>query len=83
MSLLCLRAYSRCGYTESNYDQLQQLYEKVRDRVVTGAYSIPSRPFYVCFVSGVLQYQKSGLEILAWPCNQFGHQVRPLHTPTD
>jgi len=45
--VLIVNTASYCGYTDSNYKQLQQVYEK---------------------------YQAQGLEILAFPCNQFGKQ---------
>ena len=44
--LLIVNTASKCGFTPQ-YDELQQLYRKYRDR---------------------------GLEILAFPCNQFGLQ---------
>lgn len=42
--LLVVNVASKCGYTDSNYTQLTQLYNKYKDK---------------------------GLEILAFPCNQF------------
>ncbi|TMW69169.1 hypothetical protein Poli38472_001325 [Pythium oligandrum] len=46
-AILLVNVASACGYTESNYKELQVLYEK---------------------------YHADGLEILAFPCNQFGGQ---------
>ncbi|XAR55061.1 Glutathione peroxidase [Bertholletia excelsa] len=45
--LLIVNVASKCGLTNSNYTELNQLYEKYKDQ---------------------------GLEILAFPCNQFGEQ---------
>ncbi|KAE9614142.1 hypothetical protein Lal_00016802 [Lupinus albus] len=45
--LLIVNVASQCGLTNSNYTELNQLYEK---------------------------YKGKGLEILAFPCNQFGEQ---------
>ncbi|KAJ7944910.1 Glutathione peroxidase [Quillaja saponaria] len=45
--LLIVNVASECGLTNSNYTELNQLYEKYKDQ---------------------------GLEILAFPCNQFGAQ---------
>ncbi|KAL2235381.1 UNVERIFIED_CONTAM: putative glutathione peroxidase 8 [Sesamum indicum] len=45
--LLIVNVASQCGMTNSNYTELNQLYEKYRDQ---------------------------GLEILAFPCNQFGEE---------
>ncbi|KAF3448555.1 hypothetical protein FNV43_RR09268 [Rhamnella rubrinervis] len=45
--LLIVNVASKCGMTNSNYTELNQLYEKYKDR---------------------------GLEILAFPCNQFGEE---------
>ncbi|XP_020217503.1 probable glutathione peroxidase 8 [Cajanus cajan] len=45
--LLIVNVASKCGLTNSNYAELNQLYEKYKDE---------------------------GLEILAFPCNQFGEQ---------
>ncbi|KAJ0104565.1 hypothetical protein Patl1_17761 [Pistacia atlantica] len=45
--LLIVNVASQCGLTNSNYTELNQLYEK---------------------------YKNQGLEILAFPCNQFGAQ---------
>lgn len=45
--LLIVNVASRCGMTNSNYDELNHLYEKYKDQ---------------------------GLEILAFPCNQFGEE---------
>ncbi|KAI4315408.1 hypothetical protein L6164_028222 [Bauhinia variegata] len=45
--LLIVNVASQCGLTNSNYTELNQLYEK---------------------------YKNQGLEILAFPCNQFGEQ---------
>lgn len=45
--LLIVNVASQCGLTNSNYTELNQLYEK---------------------------YKGKGLEILAFPCNQFGAQ---------
>ncbi|KAJ7010670.1 glutathione peroxidase 6 [Populus alba x Populus x berolinensis] len=45
--LLIVNIASKCGLTNSNYAELNQLYEKYKDQ---------------------------GLEILAFPCNQFGEQ---------
>ncbi|KAL0297636.1 UNVERIFIED_CONTAM: putative glutathione peroxidase 8 [Sesamum radiatum] len=45
--LLIVNVASKCGMTNSNYTELNQLYEKYRDQ---------------------------GLEILAFPCNQFGEE---------
>ncbi|XP_074312175.1 putative glutathione peroxidase 5 [Silene latifolia] len=42
--LLVVNVASKCGFTESNYTQLTELYQKYKDK---------------------------GLEILAFPCNQF------------
>ncbi|MCS4559020.1 redoxin domain-containing protein, partial [Shewanella sp. C32] len=42
--LLVVNVASKCGFTNSNYTQLTELYSKYKDR---------------------------GLEILAFPCNQF------------
>ncbi|XP_075641785.1 putative glutathione peroxidase 8 [Castanea sativa] len=45
--LLIVNVASKCGMTNSNYTELNQLYEK---------------------------YKEQGLEILAFPCNQFGEE---------
>ncbi|XP_011029255.1 PREDICTED: probable glutathione peroxidase 8 [Populus euphratica] len=45
--LLIVNVASKCGMTNSNYAELNQLYEKYKDQ---------------------------GLEILAFPCNQFGEE---------
>ncbi|XP_051129474.1 probable glutathione peroxidase 8 isoform X2 [Andrographis paniculata] len=45
--LLIVNVASKCGMTNSNYIELNQLYEK---------------------------YRNQGLEILAFPCNQFGEE---------
>ncbi|RYR58744.1 hypothetical protein Ahy_A05g024624 [Arachis hypogaea] len=45
--LLIVNVASQCGLTNSNYTELNQLYDK---------------------------YKQKGLEILAFPCNQFGAQ---------
>ncbi|KAJ9147914.1 hypothetical protein P3X46_030028 [Hevea brasiliensis] len=45
--LLIVNVASKCGMTNSNYTELNQLYEKYKDQ---------------------------GLEILAFPCNQFGEE---------
>ncbi|KAL8122337.1 putative glutathione peroxidase 2 [Apium graveolens] len=45
--LLVVNVASKCGFTQSNYKELNILYEKYKDQ---------------------------GLEILAFPCNQFGWQ---------
>ncbi|KAL5550717.1 hypothetical protein UlMin_000896 [Ulmus minor] len=45
--LIIINVASKCGLTNSNYTELNQLYEKYKDQ---------------------------GLEILAFPCNQFGEQ---------
>ncbi|KAG4972934.1 hypothetical protein AAZX31_11G023600 [Glycine max] len=45
--LLIVNVASQCGLTNSNYTELNQLYDKYKDQ---------------------------GLEILAFPCNQFGKQ---------
>ncbi|KAI6702122.1 hypothetical protein NL676_011258 [Syzygium grande] len=45
--LLIVNVASKCGLTSSNYTELNQLYERYKDK---------------------------GLEILAFPCNQFGDQ---------
>ncbi|XP_065858268.1 probable glutathione peroxidase 8 [Euphorbia lathyris] len=45
--LLIVNVASKCGMTNSNYTELNQLYEKYKDQ---------------------------GLEILAFPCNQFGDE---------
>ncbi|XP_019156354.1 PREDICTED: probable glutathione peroxidase 8 isoform X2 [Ipomoea nil] len=45
--LLIVNVASKCGMTNSNYTELNQLYEK---------------------------YRHQGLEILAFPCNQFGEE---------
>ncbi|KAI5655497.1 hypothetical protein M9H77_32684 [Catharanthus roseus] len=45
--LLIVNVASKCGMTNSNYVELNQLYEK---------------------------YKEQGLEILAFPCNQFGEE---------
>ncbi|XP_021895356.1 probable glutathione peroxidase 8 isoform X1 [Carica papaya] len=45
--LLVVNVASKCGMTNSNYSELNQLYEKYKDQ---------------------------GLEILAFPCNQFGEE---------
>nr|KAJ0202175.1 hypothetical protein LSAT_V11C600301310 [Lactuca sativa] len=45
--LLVINVASKCGLTNSNYDELNQLYAKYKDE---------------------------GLEILAFPCNQFGEE---------
>ncbi|XP_059640228.1 probable glutathione peroxidase 8 isoform X2 [Cornus florida] len=45
--LLIINVASKCGLTNSNYKELNQLHEKYKDQ---------------------------GLEILAFPCNQFGEQ---------
>ncbi|KGN50106.1 probable glutathione peroxidase 8 [Cucumis sativus] len=45
--LLIVNVASRCGMTNSNYVELNQLYEK---------------------------YKEHGLEVLAFPCNQFGDE---------
>ncbi|XAR55062.1 hypothetical protein NMG60_11030443 [Bertholletia excelsa] len=45
--LLIVNVASKCGMTNSNYIELNQLYEKYKDQ---------------------------GLEILAFPCNQFGEE---------
>ncbi|XP_031501897.1 probable phospholipid hydroperoxide glutathione peroxidase [Nymphaea colorata] len=46
-TLLLVNVASQCGLTDSNYKELNQLYDKYKDQ---------------------------GLEILAFPCNQFGGQ---------
>nr|ATL77050.1 glutathione peroxidase [Phellodendron amurense] len=45
--LLIVNVASQCGLTDSNYTELNQIYQKYKDQ---------------------------GLEILAFPCNQFGAQ---------
>ncbi|XP_057978339.1 probable glutathione peroxidase 8 [Malania oleifera] len=45
--LMIVNVASKCGLTNSNYTELNQLYQKYKDQ---------------------------GLEILAFPCNQFGEQ---------
>ncbi|KAL2902541.1 putative glutathione peroxidase 8, partial [Bienertia sinuspersici] len=45
--LLIVNVASKCGMTNSNYTELNQLYDKYKDQ---------------------------GLEILAFPCNQFGDE---------
>ncbi|KAM3359400.1 putative phospholipid hydroperoxide glutathione peroxidase [Capsicum chinense] len=45
--LIIVNVASKCGMTNSNYTELNQLYEK---------------------------YKNKGLEILAFPCNQFGEE---------
>ncbi|KAG9158850.1 hypothetical protein Leryth_017893 [Lithospermum erythrorhizon] len=45
--LLIVNVASECGLTDSNYTELNQLYENYKDK---------------------------GLEVLAFPCNQFGEQ---------
>ncbi|KAK3434366.1 hypothetical protein EUGRSUZ_D01856 [Eucalyptus grandis] len=45
--LLIVNVASKCGLTNSNYTELNQLYERYKDK---------------------------GLEILAFPCNQFGNE---------
>ncbi|KAB2054186.1 hypothetical protein ES319_A12G238000v1 [Gossypium barbadense] len=45
--MLIVNVASKCGMTNSNYTELNQLYEKYKDQ---------------------------GLEILAFPCNQFGEE---------
>ncbi|XP_038907069.1 probable glutathione peroxidase 8 isoform X1 [Benincasa hispida] len=48
--LLIVNVASKCGMTNSNYLELNQLYEKYKEHVI------------------------AGLEILAFPCNQFGDE---------
>ncbi|XP_072074762.1 probable phospholipid hydroperoxide glutathione peroxidase isoform X1 [Arachis hypogaea] len=50
--LLIVNVASQCGLTNSNYTELNQLYDKYKQKAVHCA----------------------GLEILAFPCNQFGAQ---------
>uniref|UniRef100_A0A7N0V3V2 Glutathione peroxidase n=1 Tax=Kalanchoe fedtschenkoi TaxID=63787 RepID=A0A7N0V3V2_KALFE len=45
--LLIVNVASHCAFTNSNYKELEMLYERYKDQ---------------------------GLEVLAFPCNQFGHQ---------
>ena len=45
--ILVVNVASNCGYTHTNYNELQALYDRLHDK---------------------------GLEILAFPCNQFGQQ---------
>lgn len=45
--LLIVNVASKCGFTKSNYKELNELYA---------------------------MYHDQGLEILGFPCNQFGHQ---------
>ncbi|RYR66549.1 hypothetical protein Ahy_A03g012566 isoform A [Arachis hypogaea] len=72
--LLIVNVASQCGLTNSNYTELSQLYEKYRAK---GTYN-HIRIKLACLGSinlykiHVLVY--SGLEILAFPCNQFGAQ---------
>ncbi|KAL7690664.1 putative glutathione peroxidase, Thioredoxin-like superfamily [Plasmopara halstedii] len=50
--VLAVNVSSKCGFTPTNYPELQQLYAK---------------------------YKNEGLEVLAFPCNQFGGQEPGTH----
>ncbi|XP_020267645.1 probable glutathione peroxidase 4 isoform X1 [Asparagus officinalis] len=56
--LLIVNVASKCGFTETNYTQLSELYAKYRHKGIYGGY---------------LQYTDNywDFEILAFPCNQF------------
>nr|GMD97181.1 glutathione peroxidase [Ipomoea batatas] len=56
--LLIVNVASKCGMTNSNYTELNQLYDKYRHQ---------GRP-------RVINSFIAGLEILAFPCNQFGEE---------
>jgi glutathione peroxidase len=61
---LVVNVASQCGLTNKNYAELQQVYEKYR--------------FLLFFVTDVFHvstpFSPQGLEILAFPCDNFGHQ---------
>ena len=88
--LLITNVASECGYTESNYKGLQQLYDKYHDRgLEVQPFSGPARfvPQRMLVLDLVMSHAgciselawlipsgSCGLQILAFPCNQFGSQ---------
>lgn len=79
--VLVVNVASQCGYTDSNYRQLQKLYEKVRGPFVM-SWSVPinqtsngpaptspapMHPFTHTYHITPPQYADSGLEIMAFP----------------
>lgn len=61
------------GLTNSNYTELNQLYEKYKDQGLFSKFYFLT-VFCSAFSPLSLVSLKTGLEILAFPCNQFGAQ---------
>lgn len=59
--------------TNSNYTELNQLYEKYKDQGLFSKFYFLT-VFCSAFSPLSLVSLKTGLEILAFPCNQFGAQ---------
>lgn len=68
---------SKCGLTNSNYKQLQMLYDKYNSKGRFGSCATRSRGLARTLARiGRLNVNdvRVGLQILAFPCNQFGKQ---------
>ncbi|TQD89999.1 hypothetical protein C1H46_024403 [Malus baccata] len=73
--VLVVNVASKCGFTDTNYTQLTELYSKYKEKV-----SSPCRNLcieivrVICARHAVLVLISLGFEILAFPCNQFLRQ---------
>ncbi len=85
--LLITNVASQCGFTESNYKGLQELYDKYHSKGFEVGPSAPAAPaeshacrhdLHILAAVGVLKawvaLNLGLLQILAFPCNQFGNQ---------
>ncbi|KAK6274748.1 hypothetical protein POUND7_004457 [Theobroma cacao] len=72
--LLIVNVASKCGMTNPNYTELNQLYEKYKDQ---GMNESPFKDYIDIAWLAQTQFgfvSVKGLEILAFPCNQFGEE---------
>ncbi|KAJ4890641.1 hypothetical protein Rs2_30389 [Raphanus sativus] len=73
--MLIVNVASRCGLTSSNYSELSHLYEKYKSQHLRGNSQYTWDGFIVVtHQQTFLVVLITGLEILAFPCNQFGGQ---------